>query len=114
MNTSKSIRRSLVPALVVTLGLVSSVQAIEQSSITVSYRDLDLSSVAGAKALYQRIAGAARTVCGYQGHSFTDQALWNSCYKGAITDAVKKVNSPLLTAVHTGRPVNAATAMLAK
>jgi len=26
------------------------------------------------------------------------------CYRGAIEGAVTKVNNPLLTAVHTGRP----------
>ena len=41
------------------------------------------------------------------------QIAWRSCYRSAVGDAVRKVNSPLLIAVHTGKPV-AMTAMAAK
>jgi UrcA family protein len=82
-------------------------------SVTVSFRDLDLSTPEGAKALYGRIQRAAKQVCGYQGADLIEQSIWRSCYRNAISDAVGKVNSPLLTAVHTGRPAPV-TAMLSK
>jgi UrcA family protein len=82
-------------------------------SVTVNYADLDVSSPAGAKALYGRIQGAAKQVCGYAGADVIEQAIWRSCYRNAIGDAVRKVNNPLLTAVHTGKPA-AVTAMLVK
>jgi UrcA family protein len=82
-------------------------------SVTVSYRDLDLSSPEGANALYRRIQAAAKEVCGRPGADLLEQSVWRGCYRHAIADAVGKVNSPLLTAVHTGRPA-AVTAMLAK
>ena len=51
-------------------------------SETVSYRDLNLSTIEGATALYLRIKRAANHVCD------------ESCYQAAIADAVAKVNSP--------------------
>jgi UrcA family protein len=117
MNIINSIHRSPVRplALVLVLGLLGAAPALaDPRSETVSYRDLDLSTVAGAQTLYGRIKSAARSVCGYEGRGITDQAFWKGCYQGAISDAVAKVNSPLLTAVHTHRPVDATVAMLSK
>lgn len=118
MKLIKSIHRSsLTPAaLVLVLGLLGATQAqaADPYGVTVSYRDLDLSTMAGAQTLYQRIGKAATKVCGYQGGAFPEEQLWRACYKGAIADAVNKVNSPLLTAVHTGRPVGTSVAMLSK
>jgi len=82
-------------------------------SVTVSFGDLDLSSPDGANALYRRIQAAARQVCGYAGGDLSAQSIWKGCYRQAVADAVGKVNSPLLTALHTGRPTGV-TAMLAK
>jgi len=82
-------------------------------SVTVSFRDLDLSKPEGARALYGRIQSAAKQVCGYAGRDLIDQNIWRSCYRNAVADAVGRVNSPLLTAMHNGRPP-AVTAMLAK
>ena len=85
----------------------------EARSVTVSYRDLDLASREGANVLYRRIQAAAKEVCGRPGADLLEQSTWKSCYHNAISDAVGKVNNPLLTAVHTGHPA-AVTAMLAK
>ena len=82
-------------------------------SVTVSYGDLDLSSPAGANTLYRRIQAAARQVCGHAGADLIEQSTWRGCYRNAIGEAVDKVNNPLLTAMHTGRPA-AITAMLVK
>ncbi len=82
-------------------------------SVTVSYGDLDLSSPAGANALYRRIQAAAKQVCGYAGADLTEQSIWKGCYRSAIAEAVSKVKNPLLTAVHSGRPA-AITAMVVK
>ena len=82
-------------------------------SVTVRYADLDLSTSAGANALYRRIQAAAKQVCSSPGTDPIEQFAWRSCYSSAVGDAVRKVNSPLLIAVHTGKPV-AMTAMAAK
>jgi len=84
------------------------------TSITVSFRDLDLSSIAGATTLYHRIQSAAKQVCGYApGADLIERAAWQACYRNSTADAVRKVNNPLLTAVHAGRKAEL-TAMLSK
>ena len=82
-------------------------------SITVSFRDLDLSGIAGATTLYRRIQAAAKEVCGHPGADLIEQGVWKACYRDATADAVRKVNNPLLTAVHAGRKPEM-TAMLSK
>jgi UrcA family protein len=118
MNTPNSNPRSCVRplALALVLGLLGAAQASadEPAGIRVRYGDLDLATSAGVHTLYARIAGAARTVCGFEGTALIEQSLWNSCYRAAIGDAVAKVNSPLLTAVQSGRPAHATVAMLRK
>jgi UrcA family protein len=68
--------------------------------LIVNYSDVNLSTVAGATRLYQRIQGAARFVCGYQGRGLAEWRAWKDCYQQAIAGAVASVNSPLLTAIH--------------
>ena len=79
---------------------------------TVNYRDLNLSTIEGATALYQRIRHAANSVCDEPGAGVARYQAWRSCYQAAIADAVAKVNSPLLTSVYGGKSKeSAATAM---
>lgn len=122
MNTVKPIPRSTFCSVAFTsiaclLGAAqaSAAPAIAARTVTVNYRDLNLSTIEGATTLYQRLQGAARSVCdGPVGglHAYQE---WRSCYDAAIADAVAKVNSPLLTALHRGPDKNAnVTAMLTK
>jgi len=117
-NTKPTITRSLpelaVAALLCVLGSAPTWAGPGGArSITVSFRDLDISRTEGAKTLYQRIQSAAREVCGHPGADLIEAQVWRACYRNATADAVRKVNSPLLTAVHRGdKP--AMTAMLAK
>ncbi len=84
-------------------------------TMTVRYSDLNISTEAGAMTLYQRIRGAARSVCGEQGYELGLDAWrnWNSCFQGAVDGAVEKVHSPVLNAVHRkSTPEAQVTAML--
>jgi UrcA family protein len=72
-------------------------------SMTVRYADVNLTTVVGATALYQRIEGAARLVCGESGRSLLEQRAAKVCYRNAVAEAVAAVNNPTLTAVHQGR-----------
>jgi UrcA family protein len=86
-----------------------------QHSVTVSYRDLNLSTVDGATALYRRISGGARLACRERDHSLFEQRHWMSCVQGAIAGAVTTVNNPLLRTVHSREnPRTHVTAMLAR
>jgi UrcA family protein len=76
-----------------TFGAPSSVGEI--ATKTVKFADLDLATTDGAQALYERIAGAARSVCRDADYRFVRE-----CRTHAIADAVKGVDSPLLSAAH--------------
>jgi len=61
----------------------------------VGYRDLDVSTMKGAKTLYLRVRYAAETLC-------ESAATWGkkegeACVQKAVNDAVARVNAPLLT-----------------
>ena len=97
-----SFRQASVATLVCMLGGGPTWAA--PTSITVSFRDLDLSRIAGATTLYHRIQSAAKQVCGYApGEDRIERAAWQVCYRNTTAGTVSKVNSPLLTAVHAGR-----------
>ena len=89
--------------------------AIPARSVTVKYRDLNLSTIEGATALYQRLKSAARLVCDEPSTGLDEHRVYQACFRAAIADAVTKVNSPLLTAVYEGpNSKSTATAMLVK
>jgi UrcA family protein len=84
-------------------------------SVSVNYRDLNLSTIQGAITLYERLKDAAQTVCDGTLSGVAAYREWRSCYDAAIADAVAKVNSPLLMEVHRGLNKDGATiAMLTK
>ena len=121
MDIVKSIHRSSFWSAVLTsttclLGATQA-PAADPSGVrseTVSYRDLNLSTIEGATALYLRIKHAANHVCDEPEAGVAQYQQWRSCYRAAIADAVAKVNSPLLTAVHGGKKESSVTAMNSK
>jgi UrcA family protein len=72
---------------------------LEPRSVTVHFEDLDTNNAHGAAVLYRRIKVAAQDVCSDLAtvRSLTLSARYASCVEGAISDAVAKVNRPLLT-----------------
>ena len=80
-------------------------------SVEVSFRDLDLNTPSGAAKLYRRIQAAARNVCQYEPTSPRAQIIWQYCVLPTVDAAVAKVNSPLLTELHSGHSSPAVTAM---
>ncbi len=70
----------------------------------VSFRDLDLSSDAGAQVLYGRIKQAARGLCGpeeqYLRPPLRRAHRLAQCYRAAVDRAVIRANLERLTAVH--------------
>src|SRR5271170_6258824 len=122
MNTVKPDRRSSPwPVMLAALAcLVGSAQVLaaapEQThSVAVRYTDLDLTSSAGAAALYDRIQAAAREVCASdQDHQLAVLTDMNRCKSGATAHAVATVNAPLLTAIHNAHQGANLTAMLSE
>ena len=79
-------------------------------SETVKFADLNLGTQAGAEALYVRIHAAARRVCEQPAGEIQAAA---SCMRKAESEAIGKVNVPLLTALYqkkTGSPPQTITA----
>jgi UrcA family protein len=120
MNTVKPDRHSssswpvAIASLACLLGTtqVLAKAPVETRSVSVRYADLDLASEVGAAALYHRIQGAARVVCGYDEHRLAALSYMNRCNSSAISDAVAAVNAPLLSAIHNAHRGANLTAML--
>ena len=120
MNTmiKRSIAAFALTAAFTTLSLPA--QADEhsvptESTITVKFRDLDLSKPDGVATLYQRIERSARLVCTDSSSPWDAGrvATMQRCYEAAIQDAVSNINQPQLTAFHqakTGKPVQVGAA----
>lgn len=81
----------------------------EPLSVLVRYGDLDLSRDEGARALYARLRAAAHRVCApLDSYDLHTQQLQRECYKTTLADAVKRLNSERVAALHDGgdrRPV---------
>ena len=72
-------------------------QSITHWSVTlpVSYSDLDVSKMSGAKILYMRIRFAAETLC--KSAATWEKKEGQACVTKAMNDAVAHVNDPQLT-----------------
>jgi len=78
--------------------------------VTVSYRDLDLSTPAAARTLYVRIEHAAHSVCDDDHSADLHRAeRTKQCCSDAIAHAVSDVHSPQLTALYNSKTRNKVT-----
>jgi UrcA family protein len=78
-------------------------------SVIVRYGDLDLSSPAGVRSLYERIQHAAWRVC-LRSDPNARGIESMKCRQAAVGAAVGKVNRPALTALHAGKNPGEVTA----
>ena len=90
------------------LGLISQLARADAPQdahrITVHFADLDLTRSEAAAVLYQRLAGAAKTVCtSLEGRDLASQMRFKSCVDTAIGSAIAKVDRPVLTAYYKTR-----------
>jgi UrcA family protein len=73
-------------------------------SIKIHYRDLDLTTDAGAAALKQRIARAAAEICRpVNGPTLHDHARYNACRTAAIASASPQMNTVIASARSSDR-----------
>jgi UrcA family protein len=77
--------------------VASNAHAGDARSETVKFADLNLGSPAGVEALYRRIHAAAWRVCDQPAG---EQAGIRACMRKAESEAIGKVNVPLLTAFY--------------
>jgi len=90
------------------LGLVSQLANAappqDPPTVIVRFADLDLSRSQGLTVLYQRLKGAAETVCIPQnGRDLASQARYKMCWQSALGTAVAKVDQPALTAYYRAK-----------
>ena len=70
----------------------------EVAAHAVRYEDLNLNTDAGVQALYKRIQGAAKEVCGgVDGRDLQVARAHQACVARAVADAVATVNNQMLT-----------------
>jgi UrcA family protein len=104
MNTN--LHTKLTAAICLGYGMVclgATVAAADEAppSEVVRYGDLNIQNPAGALTLYHRIQAAARRVCPSEVVSvrlFSDKG--PTCYRHAVDEAVKGVNSAILSQIH--------------
>jgi UrcA family protein len=114
MNSNvKSYNRTIVGATALWLACVLvafNAQAGDSRSETVKFADLNLGSPAGVEALYGRIHAAAWRVCQQPAG---EQVAVGRCIRKTESEAIVRVNNPLLTAFYqkkTGSPPQTITA----
>jgi UrcA family protein len=96
------IAAAIFGALAASFSAVSAADANSKPvSVNVKSADLNLSSPAGARLLYDRIRAAAESACSY--YWFERDADQIRCIHDAIANAVTKVNRPTLFAVYNAK-----------
>ncbi len=106
MTQSTNLCRMTVTAVFSTLALsfAAMCPAGDANQATVKYADLNVSSPAGAAALYARISVAANAVCRtFDGRDLASKAHFNRCVHDAIAEAVTKVDMPALYSTYNAR-----------
>jgi len=73
-------------------------------TVIVRFADLDLTHSQGVTVLYQRLKGAAETVCIPQnGRDLGSQVRYKVCWQSALGTAVAKIDQSALTAYYRAR-----------
>jgi UrcA family protein len=90
------------------LALIVPAHSADTRSEVVKYNDLNITSPAGAKALYTRLKVATWRVCRDTVDTSGTSGLLerSNCMTQLLDTAVKDVNKPLVTALHTGAPTD--------
>ena|SRR5579871_4267061 len=75
----------------------------EESTVAVTYADLDLSSPAGAQTMFYRIQTAAVTACERPPEGVGKLEAWidqRACQQQTVDELVAKLNAPLVTSLN--------------
>lgn len=81
-------------------------KALENSSVRVSYADLNIEKEAGAQTLYNRLQQASKRACGVRSYrnagSIAVKTHMQRCYRETLAASIKKIDSEELTKIHEG------------
>jgi UrcA family protein len=112
---SRSITSMILVMFVAFAGAAASGRVVAQPygqvlTKKVTYGDLNLENEAGAKVLYARLRRAAQDVCSpYQSDELARKRVWQTCVENSLSDAVGRINKPLVTALHNKSASRAST-----
>lgn len=89
----------LASATVLGLALNAAYGEEAPKTVTVQFADLDLSKDAGLARLFDRVKGAAKSVCSAHsgGTTMRDKQQYDACVDFALSNAVARVDRPELT-----------------
>jgi UrcA family protein len=104
-NLCNSVAFVAIGALIMTAAGAGAARAEDSSraiALTklVTYSDLDLESMQGARILYGRLHSAATRVCLPQRSRHLADDGFPACYESAMADAVRQINKSTLTKVY--------------
>jgi len=84
---------------------VTATRSTDSHAVRVSYRDLNLATDQGSRALYQRISAAARRVCAAgDNRNLAAVAAAEACAQASIEQAVHEVNNVHFESVYAALP----------
>ena len=74
------------------------------SVVKVSYDDLNLEQTSGARTLYIRLQRASKEACGVENYNIIGSARvvldMKRCYREALAESIKRIDSSQLTKLH--------------
>ena len=109
---SKLTTAALAALLITTFGQAAHATPTEEvvtRTVRVEFRRSEIGNEAGARQLLERLERASRRACSYDGPALSAGRNYRACIQSAQAEAVKKINSPMLTAVHGGPAMQLAT-----
>jgi UrcA family protein len=94
----------MISALGLSSQLANAAPPQDPPTVIVRFADLDLSHNQGVTVLYQRLKGAAETVCASQNsRDIGSQMRYKMCWQSTLGTAVAKVDRPALTAYYRAK-----------
>ena len=79
---------------------------IDSEITKVSYADLDIESITGAKVLYSRLKKASEQFCGIESYttvrSLAARRVAQTCFQETLEASVEGIDSDALTKIHSG------------
>lgn len=102
---TKHLVSALLGAAVLSLGHTPAFAAENGETAQVRFADLNIATPEGAKTMLRRIRAAAESVCGEPGpvYDLALQDQYANCVKSTMTQAVSRLNAPLVTLAYQNR-----------
>ena len=92
-------------AMSVTAPAIANTTQVDESTVSVSYADLNIHNDAGARVLYARLKNASAAVCNVDSYlelgSLARVADTEACYSATLDEAVAEIESDALRKIHS-------------